>query len=244
MSMLFRQRSTQVESMDRHDRSSAEVLNSYRELERANRLFFLPQPFITAIPRMLGPDRCRSLTILDVGAGDGTLGLKLRDHAAQHNWNWEVTSLDLNPCTRHLHRGRPAVIGSALAPPFPDNSFDIVIASQMSHHLADAEVVIHFREAWRVARHAIVLCDLHRNPLLYALVWLTLAPPWFSAGFRRDGLISVRKGFRLQEWRRFAQSAGIAGARVWLYAATRITLEARKPAAPAGSPRGTFRVRT
>ena len=63
------------------------------------------------------------------------------------------------------------VTGSALQLPFADGSFDLVVASQMTHHLTDEEVVQHWREAWRVTRDAIFICDLHRNAGFYALLW-------------------------------------------------------------------------
>ena len=66
------------------------------------------------------------------------------------------------------------VIGSALQLPFADNSFDLVIASQMTHHLTDEEVVRHWRESWRVTRDGIFICDLHRNAGFYSLLWLIL----------------------------------------------------------------------
>jgi hypothetical protein len=43
-----------------------------------------------------------------------------------------------------------------------------------------------------------------------------------------DGLISVQRGFRLNEWRNLAGRAGIPAAKVWRYHGTRILLQARK----------------
>ena len=100
----------------------------------------------------------------------------------------------------------------------------------MTHHLTDEQVVTHWREAWRVTRDAIFICDLHRNAGLYALVWLTLQLLRAKAIVREDGLISVRRGFRLHEWRDLATRADIPGANVWRYHGTRIVLQARKQA--------------
>ena len=71
----------------------------------------------------------------------------------------------------------------------------------MTHHLTDEEAVTHWREAWRVTRDAIFICDLHRNAGLYTLVWLTLHLMRVNPTVVEDGLISVRRGFRLKEWR-------------------------------------------
>ena len=227
MSMFLRERSTQAESFDSHERPAAEIAAGYRQLARANRAFFFSHPFVITLPRLLGAERCRTLTLLDVGAGDGLLGRRLEAWAQRRGWDWEVTNLDPNP--HALNPGGRNVTGSALALPFSDGHFDVVIASQMAHHLGDLEVTVHFREAWRVARSAVVLSDLHRNPFLLALVWLGSWPLGFSRVMRADAVISVRRGFRVAEWRRHAAEAEIPSARVWLYAGTRIMLAAKKP---------------
>jgi 2-polyprenyl-3-methyl-5-hydroxy-6-metoxy-1,4-benzoquinol methylase len=125
------------------------------------------------------------------------------------------------------------VVGSALDLPFADQSFDVVIASQMTHHLDQpAEVIRHFAEAWRVARLGVVISDLHRNPLLYLLVAVAVRVLGFPPAMRSDGLVSVRRAFRLGEWQTFARAAGLTTAEVWLYAGTRLILQARKPELP------------
>lgn len=226
--MFLRERSTQAESFDAHDRPAVDIASSYRQLARLNGLFFFSHPFVVTLPRLLGTEHCRSLTLLDVGAGDGLLGRRIEAWAQRRGWRWEVTNLDANPHALALNPGGRNATGSALALPFPDAHFDVVIASQMTHHLADAEVVTHFREVWRAARRAVVVSDLHRNAFLYALVWLGTRLLGLNQEMRADGVISVRRGFRLSEWRRHAAQAGIPGARVWLYTGTRIMLAARK----------------
>jgi hypothetical protein len=53
---------------------------------------------------------------------------------------------------------------------------------------------------------------------------------WLRVGrtLQSDGLISVRRGFRLGEWRDLAARAEIPEAGIWLYYGTRIVLQARK----------------
>jgi len=103
-----------------------------------------------------------------------------------------------------------------------------VVASQMTHHLTDAEVVRHWREAWRVTRDAIFICDLHRNPGLYAMLWVTLRLKRADQALVEDALLSVKRGFRCPEWRELAATAQIPGAKVSIYYGTRIVLQARK----------------
>ncbi|MBI3849274.1 MAG: methyltransferase domain-containing protein [Verrucomicrobia bacterium] len=221
----------QAEYSDAADRSAAEVADGYRQLARANRVFRFAHPFEYLLPRLLGKERCRSLALLDLGAGDGSMGNQLARWAARQGWDWRFTNLDTNGHALRLNSPRRNVAGSVLALPFRDASFDVVMASQMTHHLAgEAEVVTHFREAWRVTRTALVLSDLHRNAGLYALVCFWVFALGLSPRVRSDGMLSVRRGFRVAEWRSFAQQAGIPQASTWLYLGMRIMLHARKAA--------------
>ena len=121
------------------------------------------------------------------------------------------------------------VAGSVLALPFQDQAFDVVIASQMTHHLmSDADACQHFREAWRVTREVLFINDLHRNAVLYAILWVLLRCYRFPKKFRDDGLLSVQKSWRVGEWRSLAARAGIPEARVWLYGGARLMLQARR----------------
>jgi SAM-dependent methyltransferase len=226
--MFLRHRSTQTEYFDLPDRNEAEIAASFRDLNRVNSLFRFTHPFESVLPLWLGRKNCAQLEILDVGAGTGLLGKQLTEWAGRQGWQWRFTNLDSNPLALKIGNPPASVVGSALQLPFADASFDLVVASQMSHHLTDADVVTHWREAWRVTRDAVFICDLHRNAGLYALLWLTLRLMRANPTVLEDGLISVQRGFRLGEWRELAIKAGIPAAHVWRYHGTRIVLQARK----------------
>jgi ubiquinone/menaquinone biosynthesis C-methylase UbiE len=229
--MFLKRRALQAEYFDAPDRSLEVMTGDYRRLTQVNRLFLLSRSFKKLLPELLGEDRCRSLSILDLGAGDCALGNELSRWAAGMGWNWRITNLDINPRALQLHNPRLAVAGSALALPFRDAAFEVVIASQMTHHFtSESEACQHFREAWRVSKRLLLLNDLHRNLAFYLALGMVLKVAGSPTQFFSDGLLSVRKGWRLSEWRAMAAQAGIGNAKVWLYAGTRIMLAARKQA--------------
>jgi len=233
--MFLKHRSLQAEYFDEFDRPDAELVEGYRLLSRMNRLFMLAQLFQRFLPAWLGVEQCRNLSILDVGGGDGSLGVELSRWAREQGWYWQFTILDLNPKALRLGaRNCRFVEGSALNLPFPDHAFDVVVSSQTAHHLpSEAAVARHFSEAWRVSRQLIFLNDLHRNVFLYTTLWLVLRLGRYPAHFRSDALLSVRRGWRLTEWKRLAVVAEIPDARVRLYAGARIMMWARKSGARA-----------
>lgn len=227
--MFLKHRALQAEYFDALDRPVAEMVEGYAMLARVNRLFAFARPFQLFIPKVLGQERCRSLSLLDLGAGDGSLGDTLTRWAAKRGWDWRFTNLDLNAQALRLNPVSECVAGSVVALPFRDRSFDVVIASQMTHHLTPEEDVrLHFSEAWRVTGELLFLNDTHRNPILYSLLWVLLRLNRFPEHFRDDGLLSVRRSWRVGEWRTLARQAGIPDAKVWLYAGARLMLMANR----------------
>jgi 2-polyprenyl-3-methyl-5-hydroxy-6-metoxy-1,4-benzoquinol methylase len=228
--MFFRGRSTQAEYFDAPGRPAGETAAAFRELDRINGIFCFSHPFASRLPPWLGKQRCERLDILDVGAGTGLLGETLSGWARRRGWDWRFTNLDTNPVALKSGAATNCVTGSALQLPFADGHFDLVVASQMTHHLADAEIIQHWREAWRVTRDAMFICDLHRNAGFYAMLWVALRLLRAERTVREDALVSVRRGFHREEWRALAARAEIPGAGVRLYYGTRIVLQARKGA--------------
>jgi Methylase involved in ubiquinone/menaquinone biosynthesis len=227
--MFFSRRATQAEYFDLPDRSHKELVEGYDSLAKVNRMLVFAEPFQRYLPRYFGHDQCANLSFLDVGAGDGLLGRVLSQWAREkHGWNWEFTNLDICAAALKLNPDGNNVVGSALDIPFPDQSFDIVVASQVTHHFSDDDVVRHLSEAWRVARRGIYFSDLHRGPLLYLLIRLLFIVRRFPRHFEADGILSVKRGFRLGELREFARRAGIPNANIQLYFGTRVLIYARK----------------
>jgi SAM-dependent methyltransferase len=226
--MFFHRRSAQAEYFDLPGRSDTETLAAFRDLDHLNRIFLFAKPFEEALPGWLGHERCAQLDVLDLGAGTGSLGKKLSAWANQRGWRWRFTNVDTNPLALESGGAPRAVAGSALALPFRDASFDLVIASQMTHHLTDEEIVTHFGEAWRVTRDALFICDLHRNAGFHVAMRLLLPFMRIGQSVRDDALLSVKRAFRLSEWRTLADHAHLPDAKVWLYYGTRIVLQARK----------------
>ena len=227
--MFLKRRTLQAEYFDVLDRPLEEIADGYARLTHFNRLFLLSEPFKRTLPKLLGVERCRSLSLLDLGAGNNSLGNELTRWAAKRGWDWQFTNLDLNLKALQLNPTGRCIAGSALQLPFRDETFDVVIASQMAHHLqTDDDVCRHFKEAWRVTRDLVFLNDLHRNVALYGILWLLLILNRAPKHFLSDGLISVHRGWWVKEWRQLARQAGIPGARVWLYSGARVMLQARK----------------
>ena len=83
---------------------------------------------------------------LDVGAGSGGNAGVLRD------LGWDMTALERSPTAAELAaaRGLPVVRGDARQLPFADESFDLVMSTDMWEHIDDDKAVA--QESFRVCR--------------------------------------------------------------------------------------------
>jgi ubiquinone/menaquinone biosynthesis C-methylase UbiE len=226
--MFLSRRTTQEEYFD-SERPVDEVAVFFNSLNRVNRFFDFAEPFRNLLPKLLTPLQCRSLTILDVGAGDGTLGKIIESWAQQQGWNWRVINLDMSMAALSLVSGASNVVGSATRLPFQTGSVDVVISSQMAHHLSDGDVTRLLGEAWRVASRVVLVCDLHRNAGLYMALKLLFCFQSHSAVFKADALLSVKKAWRVKDLAELARAAGLRPT-VKLYFGARVILHATKGA--------------
>ena len=226
--MFLSCRSAQAEYFDT-ERPQHEVAEFFRSLDRLNRWFAFAEPFQRLLPQLIMESGCASLSILDLGAGDGSLGKVLSRWALKRGWHWRVINLDSNLTALELNRDGGNVAGTALALPFRDQSFDVVIASQMLHHLRGTELKQLLRESGRVARNLILFSDLHRNAALYFTLWGLFSMRRFPRSFCNDALLSVKRSWRVKELRALLAEADILGAQVSLYFGARIVVHARRP---------------
>jgi ubiquinone/menaquinone biosynthesis C-methylase UbiE len=88
-------------------------------------------------------------TILDVGCGNGKITNQLLD-------KWQVTGLDISAAALE-HVLTPHVQASATHIPFPDQSFDLVISSEMLEHLDDETLTQALQEMQRVSKKYLLL---------------------------------------------------------------------------------------
>src|SRR5262245_9776253 len=191
----YDRRSAIPEIMDDLFRPRREFDEAYRDLARVNRWL----GGIRAIERFLPTG---NLLILDVAAGACDVGESISRHGRR------VIVLDRNPEGLRLAKRSSAVTADALEMPFPDQTFDVVMASLFFHHLSDDECVRVLKSMWRMARRRVLVNDLHRHPIAYLSI-RTIASFSKSIMFRHDGPVSVLRAFKAEELLAIARRAGI-----------------------------------
>ncbi len=202
--------------MDDLTRPDQEFRDAYRELEVINRRL----GGIRAIERFLPDDW--NLSMLDVGAGACDVS-----EALLQNRRAEIVVLDINSKGLKLARRSKPIVGDAMDLPFPDNTFDVVMASLFFHHLSDDQCVRVLANMWRVSRRLVLVNDLHRHPLAYLSIRALAAQFSRSTMVQHDGPVSVLRAFKPRELSDIAKRAGVR-ARVYRSFPFRLVLVAQK----------------
>src|SRR5579872_5076345 len=151
-------------------------------------------------------------SVLDVGAASGDMGACIR--------RWypaaKVTSLDYVESHLEGSLGQ-RVAGNAFRLPFRPGSFDYVFCSLFLHHFQNTDVVRLLRGFGEVARKAVLVIDLERNPIpYYFIAWSRPLLGWDPVTVH-DGAISVEAAFHRKELEELARQAGLRNPRARVF---------------------------
>ncbi len=156
------------------------------------------------------PDR--PLTLLDVGCGAGDLSVRATRWARRRGIPLVAIGIERHPAAAALAReaGLPTILACAGSLPLSDGGVDLIVASQLMHHLAGEDIIAFCQAADRVARLGVIIADLRRSRVAEAGFWAGSRLLGFDAATRADGITSVRRGFSGGELRRLLARAGVA----------------------------------
>lgn len=149
-------------------------------------------------------------SVLDVGCGNGLLAL----HLSRKFPNMQFQGVDISDDAI-----KQANIEKEKFPLSENISFyiketdlssaDIVMTTLVCHHLEDDQLVLFLREMYDVARQAVIIHDLHRHRLA-EFFYGFLSPLLFRNHLiTHDGLISIRRSFKRQDWQQLLEKSGI-----------------------------------
>ncbi len=194
--------------------SPAAVTESLRNISRANRWFGGAAAVRFGLDRTLGTVPPGStLSLLDMGTGLGDLPAAAVRWGALRGIHIMPVALELNRVAARLacKAGLPTAVACAGTPPVREKSVDVVLVSQLAHHLTAASVVRLFRTCDRLARRAVIVADLRRDRLAGPAFWCGARLLSFDPVTVADGMTSIRRGFSRRELQTLLVRAGIDG---------------------------------
>jgi len=150
-------------------------------------------------------------TLLDVGTGSGDIALAARAAARRHGIDLKAIGLDLNATAALIASaaGVPTFVADGNALPVAPRSVDVIVASQVLHHLPRPVAVQWMAALDRVARRAVVLADLRRSRVAMAGVWAASVGLAMSGVSRRDAVMSLKRGYTKAEFDDMLRQAGV-----------------------------------
>jgi SAM-dependent methyltransferase len=190
------------------------VAESLRNIARANRWFGGAAAVRFGLSRTLRRvPRGQSISLLDVGTGLGDLSSVAIRWGARQGIQIVPTGLELNRVAARLASatGVPTAVACAGTPPVADKGVDVVLVSQLAHHLSPDSIVHLLRTCDRLARLAVIVADLRRH---------ALAATSFRCGGRllgfdhvtlSDGVTSIQRGFSRRDLLELMTRAGVRG---------------------------------
>lgn len=207
------------ELLDDLGADEALVERSLRNIARANRWFGGVAAARFGLLRLLRA--CPSpATLLDIGTGLGDVPRALVGAARALGITLRPLGLERHPAVARLaHReGLTTMLAHAGTLPLRDRAVDLVLVSQVAHHLTPADLAQLVTEASRVARVGVILADLRPSRLAELGFRLAAGLLRFDQATRRDGVISLRRGFTVAGLRDLLARRGLTArvvARPW-----------------------------
>lgn len=186
-----------------------------RDLSRVNRLTLAYRPVMRFMERVAAQGGGRPLRIVDVGSGYGDTLRRIVGWAGRRGLAVELLGVDLNPnAVRAAREASPAAsriewLAGDVREIAAAQDADVVLCSLLMHHLPEDEIVELMRWMERTARVGWFICDLHRMPVPYRLFSAAMRGPWWHPFIRVDGLASIRRSFRREDWERICREAGV-----------------------------------
>ena len=199
-------RSSEPELMDDPTCNDAALFKTLSHFKLINRLF---SRFGTLARTLLLPDmqrETREYTVIDAGCGGGDGTVRIAAFCKANNIKCTVKGIDSDERTVRYARQRwsadPDVsfeTASLLDLPADGSAADYIVAANVLHHFPDHELPRIVNHLCSAARRGVLIADLERSPFWYAAFAL-FAFVMLRDGFsRRDGLLSIRKGFTKNE---------------------------------------------
>jgi hypothetical protein len=203
-----------TELLDDRHADPALVRAELRDIARLNALFGGTRAVVRALEEVFATAGTRATrwTLLDVGTGAGDIPRAARQAARRYGIELVLLGVERIPTAARVATaaGIATILADGGALPLAPRSVDIVIASQVLHHLPRDVCVRWIAALDRIARRAVVLADLRRSRLAMAGVWAVSFPLALQGATRRDAVLSLRRGYTRAEFDSMLRDAGVA----------------------------------
>ena len=215
-------RDRQLEVMDQPGLDPKEHAKALMGLRRINAISRCSAGLFRPIEALAITQPAKPLRVLELACGGGDTAIDLALMAKRKGLALDIHACDLNPeavaiaQTNAVRRQAALTVftADALAKPTDHNSFDVVYCTLFAHHLDELDVVRLLEVMALRSRKLVLVDDLIRSRLGFALAWIgtrLLSRSWVV---HTDGPLSVRAALQPDEMKSIAMQAGLNDAQI------------------------------
>jgi len=209
-------RTQESEIMDDFSLQGEELREALDQIARINQLLGGNKVTLEGIKKLIQSNKTETITIADIGCGNGDMLRMLSDFAQKNKLNFKLTGVDANDFTinyaKNLSKDYPNIEYQCVdifSEDFKTLKFDIILCTLTLHHFTNEQIhniITIFKDN---AKTGIIINDLHRSKLAYRLFELICFIFKLNRMSRQDGLISILRGFKKNELEEFSKKLNL-----------------------------------
>lgn len=209
---MFKNRSDQKELLDEENIPTKDLYQNLKELNVINRLLGGYNITISTLNRILKEGKQH--TLVDIGCGGGDTLKQIDEWSKKRPLDMQLVGIDLKEdCISYAKENNGERI-SFICDDYRNvlrhiPKVDIIHACLFCHHLTKEEI-IELITFCMVNKITLVINDLERNALAYYAI--KILTQLFSKSYlvKNDAPLSVKRGFRRDEWKKIISESGAA----------------------------------
>lgn len=161
---------------------------------------------------LLKADTTKTLNIVDIGCGNGEMLRMLSNYGYSNNIDLKIVGIDANPFTvdyaQVLSKDYPNIsylCGDVFDKNFEMAKFDIALCTLTLHHFDTDQIIELINILVKISNIGIVINDLQRSKIAYRLFQTICVVFKLNNMTKKDGLISILRGFKKNELEEFCK---------------------------------------
>ena len=217
MAINTQYRTQEAEIMDDFSLQGEELRSALDQIAKINQFLGGNKLTLEGIKKLLkNTDVSRTIVIADIGCGNGDMLRMLARFGQKNNINFQLIGIDANAFTinharilSHDFKNIEYRCMDIFSEEFTTIHYDIVLCTLTLHHFSDKEIIDIITIFNKNATMGIVINDLHRSKLAYVLFELICFVFNLNKMGRKDGLVSILRGFKKRELEAFSKKINL-----------------------------------